>query len=238
MASYFAPNGHYSRNANAFASAGVDNAPLHLLSDGSDGSNGVYAYGATTTFPTSTFQSTNYWVDVVLNTNIGNPPGPTVTSVSPTSGASSVGTATSVTATFSLALNSATVTASTFRLLNSSNTPVPASVTYNAGTFTATLTPSPALAAGAAYQAVITGGSSGVKDTSGNPMASDYSWSFTTAQPVICPCSIWPANTDSFNCYVDRRGSGGAGCQVPFRREWLYHGSSLLQELNQHGCHT
>ncbi len=29
VAGYFAPNGHYSYTASAFASAGVDNAPLH-----------------------------------------------------------------------------------------------------------------------------------------------------------------------------------------------------------------
>ncbi|GAB3989243.1 hypothetical protein GCM10029978_113830 [Actinoallomurus acanthiterrae] len=29
------------------------------------GGNGVYAYGATSAFPTGTYQSTNYWVDVV-----------------------------------------------------------------------------------------------------------------------------------------------------------------------------
>ncbi|WP_425551333.1 DUF4082 domain-containing protein [Actinoallomurus vinaceus] len=30
------------------------------------GGNGVYAYGATNTFPTGSYQSTNYWVDVVF----------------------------------------------------------------------------------------------------------------------------------------------------------------------------
>jgi hypothetical protein len=191
VASYFAPNGHYSRNANGFTSAGIDNAPLHLLRDGLDGSNGVYAYGSTTTFPNSTYQSTNYWVDVIFDTSVATPV-PTVTSVSPSSGSSSVSTATSVSATFSLAMNPTTITGSTFRLLDSSNNPVPASVSYNASTFTATLTPSSALTAGASYQAVITGGSSGVKDTSGNPMASNYAWLFTTTQPIICPCSMWP----------------------------------------------
>ena len=42
VASYFAPNGHYSRNPGHFASAGVDNGPLHFLRDGVDGSNGVF----------------------------------------------------------------------------------------------------------------------------------------------------------------------------------------------------
>jgi len=56
---------------NALASAGVDNAPLHLLQSGLDGGNSVYAYDASpgaSSFPgTYNGQSANYWVDVVLS---------------------------------------------------------------------------------------------------------------------------------------------------------------------------
>jgi hypothetical protein len=56
---------------NAFATAGVDNAPLHALANGVDGSNGVYHYDSVpgvSTFPTvANGQSPNYWVDVVFN---------------------------------------------------------------------------------------------------------------------------------------------------------------------------
>ena len=57
VASYHAPNGHYSVNERHFAAAGVDSPPLHALRDGVDGGNGVYGYGAERTFPTGTFQS-------------------------------------------------------------------------------------------------------------------------------------------------------------------------------------
>jgi Domain of unknown function (DUF4082) len=50
------------------ASAGVDNAPLHALQDGVSGGDGVYAYGSTSSFPNNTWQSSNYWVDVVFTT--------------------------------------------------------------------------------------------------------------------------------------------------------------------------
>src|SRR5262249_39800049 len=59
VASYFAPNGHYSDDQNFFASAGVDNAPLHALSNSAGGGNGVYSYGSTSSFPTSNFMSSN-----------------------------------------------------------------------------------------------------------------------------------------------------------------------------------
>jgi hypothetical protein len=61
VASYYAPNGRYAVSANFFTS-GYVNDPLR----GPAGSNGVYQYAAVPTFPTSSYQSTNYWVDVVF----------------------------------------------------------------------------------------------------------------------------------------------------------------------------
>ncbi len=68
-----------------------------------------------------------------------------VTSVSPASGATSVSTGTSVTALFNESMNASTMNTSTFQLLNSSSGVVAATVSYNASTLTATLTPSQAL---------------------------------------------------------------------------------------------
>jgi len=65
VASYHAPNGRYAGEAAYFASTGVDRAPLHALQNGVSGGNGVYLYGAGG-FPTDTFNSANYWVDVVF----------------------------------------------------------------------------------------------------------------------------------------------------------------------------
>ena len=85
VASYHTTGGHYSVDLNFFATAGVDNAPLHALQNGVSGSNGVYAYGSTSSFPSNAFQSSNYWVDVAFNpaaalTSIAvTPTNPTVT---------------------------------------------------------------------------------------------------------------------------------------------------------------
>ena len=66
VASYHAPKGHYSATASAFAPDGVDNAPLHALSNATS-PNGVYSYSAApSTFPTSSFNASNYWVDVTF----------------------------------------------------------------------------------------------------------------------------------------------------------------------------
>jgi WD40 repeat protein len=80
VASYHANAGHYSADVNYFTSAGVDNPPLHALANGVSGGNGVYVYGATSAFPNQTWNSANYWVDVVFS------PGatPTLTSIAVT----------------------------------------------------------------------------------------------------------------------------------------------------------
>jgi chitinase len=66
VASYHTNVGHYSDNQNYFASSGVDSGPLHALANGVSGANSVYAYSTTSTFPTLSYLSTNYWVDVVF----------------------------------------------------------------------------------------------------------------------------------------------------------------------------
>jgi hypothetical protein len=65
VAGYFAPNGHYSASSAAFSSAGVSNPPLQALANSSS-ANGVYAYGSTSAFPSNSFNSTNYYVDVTF----------------------------------------------------------------------------------------------------------------------------------------------------------------------------
>ncbi|HVQ44771.1 MAG TPA: DUF4082 domain-containing protein [Candidatus Saccharimonadia bacterium] len=64
--SYHTGAGFYAANNNYFGSNGADNGPLHALASGIDGGNGVFNYGTPGTFPTRTFSSSNYWVDVVF----------------------------------------------------------------------------------------------------------------------------------------------------------------------------
>ena len=80
VASYHTNTGHYSLNANYFANAGADNAPLHALANNVSGGNGVYRYGASSLFPNQTWNSSNYWVDVTFEAG----PAPTLDSISVT----------------------------------------------------------------------------------------------------------------------------------------------------------
>ena len=129
--------------------------------------------------------TTSAAVSVTVN-NIDATP-PTVTGTTPAANATGVGLSTAVTATFSEAMNAATITTGTFVLRDPVGTVVTATVSYNTGTFVATLTPSAALAVNKIYTATITGGSSGVKDLAGNALAANFVWSFTTtnASPTI-----------------------------------------------------
>jgi hypothetical protein len=85
VASYFAPAGHYSATTGAFTSSGLDNPPVHLLRNGVDGANGVYRYGSSSGFPTSSFSSTNYWVDIVFMPSQTMPGAPPALLANPTS---------------------------------------------------------------------------------------------------------------------------------------------------------
>ncbi len=108
---------------------------------------------------------------------------PTVTATTPAG--TGVSTASAVTAAFSEALNAATLTTATFRLVpQGSSTAVAATVSYSAATHIGTLTPTVALATATTYTATLTGGSGGVADIAGNTLVSTVSWSFTTATVV------------------------------------------------------
>ncbi|MDA0166930.1 DUF4082 domain-containing protein [Solirubrobacter ginsenosidimutans] len=64
VVSYLAPSGHYAVTGGAFGSGPLDSGPLHALANVTS-QNGVFAYGATSTFPTGSFNAANYWVDVL-----------------------------------------------------------------------------------------------------------------------------------------------------------------------------
>ena len=67
VASYLAPNGHFSLTRPGFSSA-VTNGPLTApASSSTTYGNGVYANGSTTIFPTNSYLATNYGVDVLFN---------------------------------------------------------------------------------------------------------------------------------------------------------------------------
>jgi glucose/arabinose dehydrogenase len=123
---------------------------------------------------------------------------PTVTTTSPVAGAASVSPAANASATFSEAMNPATLTNSSVTLVpQGSATPVTATVTYAASTNTVTLDPTATLAVSKVHTATIKGGASGAKDVTGNALASDKVWTFTTGAPPT-PTISQPLGTFRF----------------------------------------
>lgn len=200
VASYHTNVGHYGATSNYFAAGGVINSPLRALQDGVDGPNGVYRYGATSGFPSQSFQSTNYWVDVLFSTSSGTQTPPvTVNSITPAANATGVSPTAPVTATFNAMMNASSVNSTTFTLRDAAGNLVPAQAGAGGETPTSTLTPLVTLASGTKYTATVMGGPAGVRDESGDTMSADFSWSFTTSgtppPTQTCPCTIWTAST-------------------------------------------
>jgi hypothetical protein len=133
---------------------------------------------------------------------------PTVTSAVPLSGSITACPNTTVTATFSVAMNPATIDGTTFTLTGPGTTPVAGVVSYDAPGNTATFTPSSALALSTLYTATIT---TGATDAYGLALATNFVWTFTTgANPCAAPAVIseTPANGVCPNTVVTATFSG------------------------------
>lgn len=101
---------------------------------------------------------------------------PTVSSTSPTHGATGVSRGANITATFSETMDPATINTTTFTLKNNSTgNPVTGTVTYS-GT-TATFDPGCTLSRNTSYTVTIT---TGAKDLAGNALQNNKIWQFTT----------------------------------------------------------
>jgi hypothetical protein len=206
VASYFAPSGGYAYDAGYFTNSGKDSPPLHALAN-SVSPNGVFAYSARSSFPSSSGNGTNYWVDVAFKNTGSDTSAPVVTSTAPASGATGVAVSTAPAATFSKAVQASTIS---FTLKDAAGNAVTGSASYNSTNLSVTFTPSSALAASTTYTATV----SGAKDLSGNVMTAPYSWSFTTAGPPSCPCSVWSASTTPVNAAASDSGSVELGVKI------------------------
>ncbi len=294
VASYHAPSGGYSATASQFQIAGIDNSVLHALSTIEGDGNGVFAYAPATSFPNSSWNGTNYWVDVVFDTNGTAPPDtiapvvtinspvstptfdvgaallsiggtasdnvavtqvswvndrggsgtatgttswlvsnitllsgvnvitvtardaanntstdtltvtytpgsdttpPTVSSRTPSAAATNVALATTVSVGFSEVMDLATIGTSTIELRNASNVLIPSTVSYDATTRVATLTPNSSLALNTQYTVTVRGGATDprVKDAAGNALVANDTWSFTTTAFSVTTLSLWPS---------------------------------------------
>jgi hypothetical protein len=187
VVSYLAPTGHYSVDANYFTNQAGGITPITgLQAGGTTGVNGVYKYAGTTTFPTTGYQNSNYWVDAIFQNNMTSTTPPAITSTSPVAGTTNVPINSTVTAALSEGINASTAK---FTLTDQNGVVAPGSITYDPVGHTLTFQPAGEFSMGDTYTASIT-----ATDLWGNTMATPYTWTFTTAATppaYTCPCSIW-----------------------------------------------
>ena len=225
VASYHTTTGHYAETASGLTSA-VTNGPLTALANG-----GVYAYGSSTTFPSSTFQSSNYWVDVVYTATFA---APTVNSTTPYAGSSSNPVSTDPSVTFS---EPVVPGSASFTLKDASGNTVSGSASFNSTDTVYTFTPNSALAAATTYTATI----SGIQNSSGQTMPTD-TYTFTTSKVFDsggqCPCAIWPDVAPSGAADSTDTTSVELGVQFKATQNGTISGIRFYKEPDNTGTHT
>jgi len=200
------------RNSSSFGSLAYSNGVLTFTVSAATGSNGLQGMlprrAGNRALSTITRGSTDvpYEVQLVKGveyavfpatsgsysaTYVADTTAPTISSITPAPGATSVDPATSVRVVFSEAMDSSTINASTIEVRTSGGVVVPATITYEASTRTAILTPISHLAMGANFTLVVRGGATDprVKDLLGNALAVTSTTAFSTG--TGCPCSGW-----------------------------------------------
>ncbi|HEV2634821.1 MAG TPA: DUF4082 domain-containing protein [Actinocrinis sp.] len=190
IVSYLAPSGHYSVDPNYFATQGAGQAPISgLSSTAGSGTNDVYKYAATTSFPTTSYQNSNYWVDAVFQNSTASTTPPTVTASSPASGQTGIALNAPVTASLSEGINAGTLK---ITVVDQKGLTAAGSSSYDPVGHTVTWQPTGELSTSDTYTVSLS-----ATDLWGNVMPAPYTWKFTTSSsqpPVTCPCSLWNGN--------------------------------------------
>jgi len=112
----------------------------------------------------------------------------------------------SVAVTFSRAVDARTITTSTIAVVDTANLAVPATISYDPARRTATVAAT--LAPLTSYAVRVSGGSLGVHDAQGAPLAADASWTFRTAASSATPSASYDFSEAAGTIAADRSGNG------------------------------
>src|SRR5258708_688269 len=155
---------------------------------------------------------------------------PTVTGVTPSAGSAGNPVSAAPTATFSQPVVPSTVS---FTVKDSANNPVAGTVSFNTADTVATFTPTSALAGSTTYTATV----SGAQNSSGTPMSSPFSWSFTTGAVAQCPCSIWQNAAPSSAVDSTDASAVNLGVQFQAAGSGFITGVRFYKEVDNTGAH-
>lgn len=209
VASVTMANNNYTATANYFTSD-VVNGPLTAPSSAGSGGNGVFNTTGGS-FPSSSFNDTNYWIDV----SFYDASQPQVSSVTPTNGSTNVLPGETVTATFDQTMDSTTFSTSTVGVKDPSNNPVAGAVSYSSSTKTASFVATNGFAASTEYTVTIEGGTGTVvKNGAGVALAGDEVWSFTTSGTNLSPSTLKDRISPAGSVTADDSGGLELGVKV------------------------
>lgn len=164
----------------------------------------------------------NYEIGVTVDTTP-----PNVCIVFPEDGATNVSSGTSITATFSEAMNSSTINTESFTVAGSA---IPGTVTYNPVTYTATFTSGVPLDCNHTYTATL---STNITDEAGNPLVAPYSWSFTTESTLEVDFSAQP--THGYAPLAVQFTDVSTGLSTSW--EWDFNGDGIVDTTEQNPIH-
>lgn len=208
VAAYRAPNGRYSADPQYFAYSGVSAGVLSALGSYAQ-PNGVYTTGSG--IPASSFQQTNYYVDVIYSSSDTTPL--TVAAQSPLNGSTSVSRSTNIAASYS---RSPIENSISFSVTDPAGVVVNGTTAYDSAQRVSTFDPASELQPATTYTATLTASAVDV-----GPMAAPMQWSFTTAQPDavpgVCPCSLF--NDSDLPVVTSASDSGNVELGVTFSPE-------------------
>ncbi len=179
VVSYFAPNGNYSYTTSFFTSA-LTSGPLTAGA----AANGLYKYGSSGGFPNASWNASNYFVDVVFAVPSGTTSPVTVSSTTPTAGATGVAANTAVTAQLSAAVTSGTPSLA----LSTTSGAVAGNSSYNTTSRVVSFTPTAALAGSTTFTATVS-----IAGTT--PAGGTWSFTTTTEPPSVSAVTIFAANS-------------------------------------------
>ena len=131
-----------------------------------------------------------------------NTSAPTVTLTVPANAATGVGINQAINATFSTGMDPSTINTGTFTVAGPGVTPVTGTVSYDATSHIATFRPASNLTSNATFTATVT---TGAKDLSGNPLAANKVWTFTTGATITGQAQV---NLRSLSTFVAVAGGG------------------------------
>ena len=131
---------------------------------------------------------------------------PVVSQVYPADNATQVATATAPSVTFNKTMDATSISSANFTVGGVSGL-----VSFNSSSRVATFTPSSNFANNMTYTATLKGGAGGVVDISGNPLAADKVWRFTTGTTAVTPSRINLGSAATFGTFGGSAGMTNTG---------------------------